>query len=345
MKTLNIELGHTSYPIFIDSGTTADASIAARVREYCPNGRAAVISDENVWELHKDRLEGLGIELLPIIVKPGEGSKSMQTLERVYAELCAHGLKRSEPIIAFGGGVVGDLAGFAAATYMRGANFIQIPTTLLAQVDSSVGGKVAVNLEQGKNMVGSFYQPKMVIIDTDMLDTLPKREFAAGMAEVIKYAAIDDCGVLEILEADEPHDMQEIIYLCCKSKAGVVERDELDMGERMILNFGHTFGHAIEKLNHYEKYNHGEAVALGMMLAARVGVRMGKTAAEVPDRIAAMLKRADLCDKFEDVAAIIPLMSGDKKNSGALITLVLVSDMGQPFVCEIGMDELAKMVL
>ena len=344
MKTLNIELGYTAYPIFIDSGTTANADIAARLRAYCPNGRAAVISDENVWGLHKDKLDKLGIEILPIVVAPGEGSKSMQTLEYVYGELCAYGLKRSEPIIAFGGGVVGDLAGFAAATYMRGVNFIQIPTTLLAQVDSSVGGKVAVNLEQGKNMVGSFYQPKMVIIDTDILATLPKREFAAGMAEVIKYAAIDNCGVLEILEAAAPYDMQEIIYRCCKSKAGVVERDELDLGERMILNFGHTFGHAIEKLNHYETYNHGEAVALGMMLAAQAGVRMGKTEADVPGRIAAMLSRVGLEKPFDDIAAILPLMAGDKKNCGALITLVLIKDMGQPYMYEIELDVLTELM-
>lgn len=346
MKELRINLEKRSYSIFIGGGILQEIEFL----RYCPDKRAAVVSDENVWSLHGKNLgkvfENHGIAFHAVIVPAGEKSKSMETLARLYKEFAGFGLKRTEPVIAFGGGVVGDLAGFAASTYMRGVPFIQIPTTLLAQVDSGVGGKVAINLDEGKNLVGSFYQPELVVADTEILETLPEREWNAGLAEVVKYAAIGEQGIGSILrEPDAPRKrIDEIVFLSCKSKAGYVERDERDTGDRMMLNFGHTFGHAIEKIHGYERYNHGEAVAIGMALATRAGILLGVSKSpDVEKELIDMMNGAGLKYLLEDdIAGIIPLMSGDKKNSGNMLTLVLLEEIGKSIIYKISPDELLR---
>ena len=337
MTQLEIKLPTHTYPIYIGSGALENKK--NELLTYCPGKRAVVVSDETVWALHHQKftkiLQGLSISFTPIIVPPGETSKSIAVLELLYQKFAQFHLTRQAPIIAFGGGVVGDLAGFAASTFMRGVPFIQIPTTLLAQVDSSVGGKVAVNIPEGKNMVGSFYQPQLVIADTDYLTTLPKREWNAGMAEVVKYAAIGETELQTILNKQplSAETMEQIIYLCCSCKAKYVQEDERDTGSRRMLNFGHSFGHAIEKLHHFKKYNHGEAVAIGMALAADFGTRLSVTEPETLSIITALMDNLGLnytCSDF--IGDIIPLMAGDKKNIGDEIVLVLLKKMGQPFI-------------
>ncbi len=315
-----------------------------------PGKKAAVVSDETVWGLYasllEDSFEKAGIQYRSIVVPQGEKSKSLSKLSFLYQEFADFKLNRDEPVIAFGGGVVGDLAGFAAATYMRGVPYVQVPTTLLSQVDSSVGGKVAINIEAGKNLVGNFYQPQMVVADTSLLSTLAEREFSAGLSEVIKYSAIGAGDLLVLLEdskdkASMAGKFDEIIKLCCQQKAAVVEKDEKDTGLRMILNFGHTFGHAIEKYYSFEKYNHGEAVALGMVLAVKTGILFGETKPETYQRLVSLLKKAGLKTELdEDINKIIPLMISDKKNSGGLITLVLIHEMGKPFIKKTTVNEL-----
>lgn len=345
MTELEISLPGHSYSILIGKDILRES--AGLLRSRCPGGRAAVVSDETVWKLHGERLENVfreqGITLHVSVIPPGEQSKSLDMLGRLYGEFARFGLKRGDPVIAFGGGVVGDLAGLAAATFMRGVPFIQIPTTLLAQVDSSVGGKVAVNLPEGKNLVGSFWQPSLVVADTELLSTLPEREWKAGMAEVVKYAAIGEALLAPLLENQDEigNNLEEIVRLCCKCKAGYVERDERDTGLRMMLNFGHTFGHAIEKNHSYEKYNHGEAVAIGMALAVRAGTLLGLTEDGTEESLTALMDSAGICHGFEDkIEEIIPLMSGDKKNSGEEITLVLLERMGSPFIHRVRREEL-----
>lgn len=348
MSRLDVKLQNRTYGIIFGNNVIAEAS--GLLLENCPDKRAAVISDDNVWGLHAQQLTAalsdLGIEISQIVIPHGEKSKSLDMLKHIYSELFRYGIKRSDPVVAFGGGVVGDLAGFAAASYMRGVPFIQIPTTLLAQVDSSVGGKVAVNLEQGKNLVGSFYQPCLVLAGTQVLSTLPAREWNAGMAEVVKYTALGETELLSLLEApgDAAEKLQHITYLCCKCKAGFVERDERDTAERMMLNFGHSFGHAIEKYHNFEKYNHGEAVAVGMALALRTGVMLGITEPETEQRF---LRLMDTCglryELTDDIAELIPLMMGDKKNIGGDISLVLLRKFGEPFIYKISEQALRKM--
>jgi 3-dehydroquinate synthase len=335
MKRLDIELGERSYPILIGAGALGES--AGRIAELCPGGKAAVVTDLNVLAAHGDALDrALGscdVGTATVAVEPGESSKSIGELERLYHAFAGFGLRRGDAVIAFGGGVVGDLAGFAAATYMRGVTLIQIPTTLLAQVDSSVGGKVAVNINEGKNLVGSFYQPRLVISDTSLLGTLPARELRAGMAEVVKYAAIGETSLARLLSSREARSdkLEDVIYMCCRSKAGYVQRDERDAGERMTLNFGHTFGHAIEKYYGYGAYLHGEAVAMGMALAVKAGEALGVTAAEAARELLGLMDACGLPYGFEgDVERLVPLMSGDKKNTDGDIALILLRDFGEP---------------
>ena len=346
MTNLNVSLAERSYTIHISKGALKEAPLNEKIS----SKKAALVTDENVWRLHgpaiNSRLKSLGIEYSLHCFPAGEQSKSLGSLNRLYSELFAAGMQRSDTILAFGGGVIGDLAGFAAATYMRGIPFIQIPTTLLSLVDSSVGGKTAVNLPNGKNIVGSFYQPAMVIADTLFLETLPEREFKAGMGEVIKYAAIEGGKLLDELQTSEAvanshANIEQIIYLCCKSKAGFVERDERDTSVRMFLNFGHTFGHAIEEYYSYEKYSHGEAVAIGCILAARAGELAGITAPGTLQIIEGMMQKAGLSYSFAaTVADIAPLMLADKKNSGSEISLVLLKKIGEPMAYKIGQKAL-----
>lgn len=338
MNCLRVGLGSRSYEILIGGGLLERAGEACRT--VLPGAaRLAIITDSNVGPLYGDRLksslEAGGYQAELITVPAGETSKSLPMLGRLYDELTAAGLTRTDAVVALGGGVVGDLAGFAAATLFRGVDFVQIPTTLLSQVDSSVGGKVGIDLPVGKNLAGAFWQPHLVLMDTECLSTLGDPIFSDGMAEVIKYGCIRDASFFALLE-DRPsraavmERIEPVLYTCCDLKREVVERDERDTGERMLLNFGHTLGHAYERAGHYETWTHGQAVAAGMCLAARLGTELGITPPEVPPRVETLISAFGLptaieCSR-EDYATAIGL---DKKGAGDQITLVLLEDLGK----------------
>lgn len=273
---LNSQKGE--YFIHIEKGILS--KIHKFVKKFNPN-KVFVVTDSNVHPLYFDKIKSLiennGISVFCSILPAGESSKSTESLISLYKDCIENSITRTDLIIALGGGVVGDITGFLASTYLRGLKLIQIPTTLLSQIDSSVGGKTAVNLPQGKNLVGTFYQPDCVLIDPEVLETLPKRELSAGLAEAIKYAVIRDGKMLDLLKDFETSkkNIEKIIEKCVTIKRDVVEKDEFDKGERMILNFGHTVGHAIEKAGKYKDYIHGEAVALGMICAMEIAVKLG----------------------------------------------------------------------
>ena len=338
MKTLTVALPGRSYDILIERGLLTQAG--AHCRKALPRAeRLFVVTDSNVGPLYLERvlagLEGAGFRVTAHTVPAGESAKCAGQLSELWEAMMAAGLTRTDAVVALGGGVVGDLAGFAAATVLRGVDFVQMPTTLLAQVDSSVGGKVAIDLHHGKNLAGAFWQPRLVLMDPDALDTLDDQTFADGMAEVVKYGCIKDAAFFEFLEARPSRgelmaEIEHILYTCCDIKRGVVERDERDTGERMLLNFGHTLGHAYELAGHYETWTHGQAVAAGMCAAARLGVRLGVTPAEAPARLERVLAALDLPTRIsctaEEYAAAIGL---DKKGAGADITLILLRALGQ----------------
>ena len=318
--------------------------------------KAAIITDHNVNRLYGASIykgvTGSGLECRLIAVEPGEKSKSLGVLSEVYDGLSDFNISRGDVIIALGGGVVGDLAGFAAATFLRGIPYIQVPTTLLAQVDSSVGGKTAIDLNRGKNLVGAFYQPEAVFIDTRFLDTLEDRYLRDGMAEVIKYGCIRDealfmrlMGYGSLTECME--DMEELVYSCCLIKRSVVEKDERDKGERMLLNFGHTLGHAVEQYYNYEKYSHGEAVAMGMAeITARseaAGLTEKGTAALVENILAkyGLPGSIPVKDKRELLAA----MRLDKKISGDSISIILLQRTGTAFLSKMSLQEFSDFVM
>lgn len=341
MKEIQVALGEKSYWIKIAAGLLAAAG--DEIRRVLPQTeKIAVITDSNVAPLYGERLrkslEMAGFSVTVWEFPAGEESKNLAVLGRLYEGLAAAGLTRSDAIVALGGGVTGDMAGLAAATYLRGIAFIQIPTSLLAAVDSSVGGKVAVDLPQGKNLVGAFYQPKLVLIDSELLYTLPPRFLHDGLAEVIKYGCIRDTGLFTCLE-QLPGDAallaqaEEIIAACCTIKARIVAQDEFDTGERMLLNFGHTLGHAVEKAFHYDTYSHGEAVGLGMVLLTSQAEKLGLTDPGTAAKIAALLQKFSLPveitlprDEF------IKTISLDKKKRGSQLTLVLIKDIGEGYL-------------
>lgn len=337
MKTLNVPLPGREYDIVIAKGGLQE--VGARCRAALPSAiRVAVVTDSHVAPLYGQRvteqLEAAGLQAALIEIPAGESSKNMSMLEGLYDQMLGFGLTRTDAVIALGGGVVGDLAGFAAATLLRGIDLVQIPTTLLAQVDSSVGGKVAVDLKAGKNLAGAFWQPKLVLMDPDVLNTLPDKDFSDGMAEVIKYGCIADEAFFRTLEAHPTRtavmeQIETVLYTCCAIKADVVLADERDTGRRMLLNFGHTLGHAYEKAGHYQTYTHGQAVAAGMCAAAEVGVRLGLTPADVPDRVARLVHSFGLpehisCTRADYEAAI----GTDKKGTGNEISLILLERLG-----------------
>lgn len=337
LRKLKVGLRENIYGIHIGAGVLE--RLANEVKQIAGvSGKIVVVSDENVWALYGERictmLREAGAAYAAAVLPPGEDSKSMAALERLYGDFAQAHLGRDGIVVAFGGGVVGDVAGFAAATYMRGVQYVQVPTSLLAQVDSSVGGKTAVNLRWGKNMAGAFYQPKTVLIDTDTLSTLPAREWRAGMAEVVKYGAIRSKELFERLAAKPAgEELEDVIYTCCKLKAGIVARDERDHGERMLLNFGHTFGHAVEMLGGFQRWKHGEAVAIGMVLAAKLGERMGRT---VPGTAAALEERLQAYGLDLDCpygpGELEPLMELDKKGKGDAVRLILLREIGDAFI-------------
>ena len=338
MKTLTVSLPGRSYDILIDRGLLARAG--ALCKAALPRAeRIFLVTDDHVAPLYLDRVQaGLtaaGFETKALVLPAGEETKCPARLAQLWEEMMAFGLTRTDAAAALGGGVVGDLAGFAAATALRGVDFVQIPTTLLSQVDSSVGGKVAVDLAHGKNLAGAFWQPRLVLMDPEALDTLPDQTFADGMAEVVKYGCIQDAAFFHFL-ADRPsrgalmREIEHILYTCCEIKRSVVQQDERDTGARMLLNFGHTLGHAYELAGRYETWTHGQAVAAGMCAAARLGVRLGVTPAEVPARLEQVLSALGLPTHIDctagDYAAAVGL---DKKGTGADISVILLEALGR----------------
>lgn len=337
MAILQVGLDKRSYPIRIERGCLSRcgqlAADTLRGKKIC------VVTDSNVGPLYANTVlesfRSVGFQAHLVTIPAGETSKTPQQLALLWEELARLGLTRADCVAALGGGVVGDLTGFAAATFLRGVDFIQIPTSLLAQVDSSVGGKVAVDLQAGKNLAGSFYQPRLVVMDPDTLTTLPNRVFADGMAEVIKYGCIWDRTFFDLLASLNGRTgvesrLEQILYTCCDIKRRVVEEDEFDTGLRMILNFGHTFGHVYEKAYHYETYTHGEAVAAGMVAAAAVGQKLSKTPCGTDLQIAKVLARYGLPTSIEaPYSEYETTMALDKKSLGGDIHLILLEELGK----------------
>lgn len=345
-RQLSLDLGGRKSRIYIERGLAG--RLHSELHALCPTKKVFVITDSNVDALYGGalcrRLSESGFDVYSCAVPPGEASKSLETAGRVYAALAESGMTRSDTIIALGGGVAGDLAGFAAATFLRGVPFIQIPTTLLAQVDSSVGGKTAVNLPHGKNLVGVFYQPKAVFIDPATLDTLPDKHFRDGMAEVVKYGFIRDAGLLGFLEEAAgrrgvSENAEEIICRCCSIKKEIVERDELDTGERMLLNFGHTLGHAVESLSGYE-YSHGESVAIGMYAAGKLGEMAGITEHGTADRIKRISTMYELPYKLPKInkERLYEIVGRDKKKLGGEVHFILLERPGRAVIHKAGLD-------
>ena len=303
--------------------------------------RAVIVSDTNVSPIYSQRvknsLENNGFETSVFVFQAGESSKRLSTIEKMYTHLFEHNITRTDIIIALGGGVTGDMAGFAAATYLRGIDFVQIPTSLLAQVDSSVGGKTAVDLPTGKNLVGAFWQPILVLIDSDTLDTLPEKFFKDGLGEVVKYGCIRSESLFERLENENAKDfIDDIIFECVSIKRDVVEHDERDTGERAILNFGHTLGHALEKLNNYENLTHGEAVSAGSAIITRMSENNGLTAKGTAQRLENLLKKYELPINADfPLSDIISATRGDKKSTGTSIKFVFLKEIGNCFVQKI----------
>ena len=334
---VDVALGARSYPIWIGDGVLDDAarwSVAIRGRH------VLVVSNTTVAPLYLARvLEGLaGFSHASLVLPDGEVHKTLACAGEAFAALATLGATRDASVIALGGGVVGDLAGFAAACWMRGIDFLQFPTTLLAMVDSSVGGKTGVNLAAGKNLVGAFHQPRAVVADTATLATLPAREYRAGLAEVVKYGAIGDPAFfawleqhVDALSARDSAALVHIITASCRHKAAIVARDEFEQGERALLNFGHTFGHAFETLGGYDGLLHGEAVAIGMLLAARLSATLGRAPTADADRLAALLGALGLPVEppAHDPRRVLGLMRLDKKNLGGLLRLVLWRGIGR----------------
>jgi len=340
MQTLNVDLDDRSYPIYIGEGLLQRGAL---LRQHIAGQQVMVVCNDTVAPLYLRELRGQLVDkhYSEVILPDGEQYKSLQVLSQIYDKLLADKHNRSTTLIALGGGVIGDMTGFAAASYQRGVNFIQIPTTLLSLVDSSVGGKTGVNHPLGKNMIGAFHQPQCVIADIELLKTLPERELSAGLAEVIKYGLICDKPFyhwldanMESLLARDTATLSEAIYRSCENKARVVASDEREAGIRATLNLGHTFGHAIETAQGYGNWLHGEAVAAGMLLAAKLSARLGWISDPEVDAIEAMLIRAKLpvALPMMSVDTFIELMSVDKKVLDGRLRLVLLKAVGEAVV-------------
>ena len=339
-QTVRVDLGERSYDIHIGTGNMNQAGPC--LGETGRVSHAVLITDENVEQPHAVRvaqsLAASGIEVAMVLVSPGETTKSIESATDLWEQMLKLGADRKTVVVAVGGGVVGDLAGFIAATYARGVRFFQVPTTLLSQVDSSVGGKVGINLPKAKNMVGAFLQPVGVLIDTRSLDTLAAREYKAGLGEVVKYGVILDADLFEYLEAnvrgllDRNHEiLGHVISRCCRLKAEVVEQDERDeSGLRAVLNYGHTFCHVIETLSGYGRFLHGEAVSIGMLCASRLAERLGRVDAEFTARQERLLADLELPTVFPDLdpQAVVGAMMFDKKVHHGRLRFVLPSRMG-----------------
>jgi 3-dehydroquinate synthase len=354
MPTLNLDLGLRSYPIYIDSGLfNSEELFTSHIRAK----RVCIVTNNVVAPLYLEKIKSKlsNFELDEVILPDGEAEKSLFNFEKIMSHLLANEHGRDTTLIALGGGVIGDITGFAAACYQRGIDFIQVPTTVLSQVDSSVGGKTAVNHPLGKNMIGAFYQPKAVIIDIDSLETLPVREFNAGMAEVIKYGILGDFDFFVWLEKNiasiksgNKSTLSEMIEKCCQCKADIVANDETEAGIRALLNLGHTFGHAIEAEQGYGNWLHGDAVATGMVLAAKLAVAMNLLEVSELCRIESLIKAFDLplqapesmsCEDF------IRHMRRDKKNVGGKLRFIVPTAIGQSEIRDDITQEILQQIL
>ena len=348
---ITVNLGANSYPILIGAGLLADLPL--HIKPYLQRKRLAVITDENVARHHLPALQSIaqnaGLELATLTLPAGETTKSWAMLEKTCTWLLDQKIERGDLIVAFGGGVIGDLAGFAAAIVRRGVAFIQIPTTLLAQVDSAVGGKTGINTEHGKNLIGAFNQPRMVLADVALLDTLPRRDFLAGYGEVVKYGLLGDAGFFEWLEGNAAAmvagdlDLRvATIARSCQIKADIVARDETEQGDRALLNLGHSFGHALEAATGYSgRLLHGEAVAIGCGLALELSVRLGLCRQDDPPRLYAHLESMGMKARMRDIDgdlpsadALIDIMAQDKKVKDGVLHFVLLRKVGAAFVSD-----------
>ncbi len=330
--------------IHIENGLLSRA--AAVIGETFSPSRIHIVSDSTVAPLYLQKLEQqFTLPVTHTVIPAGEEHKRLSTVEGIYHDLLANGMTRKDLIVALGGGVVGDITGFAAATFLRGVSLCQIPTTLLAQVDSSVGGKTGVDMPEGKNLVGAFYQPRLVLIDPSMLTTLPEQTFADGMAEVVKYGYISNRDILDMVSApDYKQNIESIICECVKIKRDVVTIDEHDTGLRMILNFGHTIGHAAEKLGNYVDLTHGQAVAVGMVAAMRLSAFLGNE--DLTGRLIEILKHIGLPTELKyDREDIYRSLLSDKKKFGATVNFILVREPGRAEITPIDAEKLHEYVL
>lgn len=343
MNTLQVNLGARSYPIHIGCGLIDQAG--KWIRERLGACSVAIVTDDNVAPLYLARLEAsldaAGVCHASVVLPHGERTKCIDSLSQLYAFFSGNGITRRDAVIALGGGVIGDLTGLAAATWLRGVRFVQIPTTLLAQVDSSVGGKVAVDLPQGKNLVGAFWQPSLVLVDPDTLTTLTDEYWRDGLGEVVKYGCINDAELFMLLEKAAAGgrggvmaEIDEILLRCIGAKAAVVEQDEHDTGLRMTLNFGHTLAHAVETVQHYEGLRHGEAVAAGMAAITRLSESRGMTEPGTADRLIALEKTLGLPTELPALPedSLLSAMGMDKKTMGKQLTVVLLERVGKCFL-------------
>lgn len=343
MTTLTVELGERSYPIYIGDSLLGQTEL---LEKHIPGNSALIVTNETVAPLYLEKTQAMlsGLKNEVVILPDGEKYKNLEVLNQIYDGLLRNRFDRNTTIIALGGGVVGDMAGFAAASYQRGVHLIQIPTTLLSQVDSSVGGKTGVNHALGKNMIGAFYQPRAVVADTDTLDTLPDRELSAGLAEIIKYGLICNDEFFVWLEKNMPlllaRDKKALSYaieVSCQTKADIVAADERENGKRALLNLGHTFGHAIENAMGYGVWLHGEAVGAGMCMAAEMSNQMGWMSDQDTQKTTHLIEQAKLpCKAPEsmDAEKFIELMSVDKKVLDGVLRLVLMKGIGQSLVTD-----------
>jgi 3-dehydroquinate synthase len=341
MQTLIVNLSDRSYPIHVG------AEIIERAGQLMQQagllGKVAIVTNPTVAQLYLDPIHGAlsqaGFETTPVLLPDGEEHKTLKSLSTIYDRLVAERFERKSCVLALGGGVIGDLAGFAAATYLRGIPYVQVPTTLLAQVDSSVGGKTGVNHDAGKNLIGAFYQPKLVLIDVAALRSLPRRELVAGLAEVIKYGVICDRYLFELLEQNlekilalDRELLTQIIVRSCENKARVVEADEREDDYRAVLNFGHTIGHALEAATGYRQFLHGEAVGIGMVKAAALSVQQGFCDPKSFERITRLIKKAGLPTEFPpgmSVSSLVQGMEVDKKATAGQIKFVVSEGLGK----------------
>jgi 3-dehydroquinate synthase len=356
MQEIKVHLGERSYSIFIGAGILQSAGDL--LRQAGIKGKIAIVTNPTVAQLCldtvHDALEDSGFQVTPVLIPDGEEYKSLETLSRIFDRLVSERFERQSCIVALGGGVIGDLAGFAASSYLRGTPFVQIPTTLLAQVDSSVGGKTGVNHKQGKNLIGAFYQPRAVIIDVEVLSSLPRRELLAGMAEVIKYGIIEDSVLFTQLEekvdrllALDRRLLSQVIATSCAIKARVIEKDERENDVRAILNFGHTVGHALEAATKYQRFLHGEAVAIGMAKAGAISYQQGFCDSVTLGRIIKLIRMAGLPTEIPDDVSTRSLIQGmelDKKSADGKIQFIMCTGIGKTCFHSLTADEIAAAI-